>query len=80
MTLDNNSMILKTDACRKCGNTEFLSKEVSANGGYGRTLLPLGFFSAAKFVLVVCSKCGLTDWHVSPKCMEAVRERFDRMT
>jgi predicted nucleic-acid-binding Zn-ribbon protein len=79
MTLDNNSMSIKPDVCRKCGNTEFLSKEVKANGGYGPELLPLGMFSAPKFVIVVCSKCGLTDWHVAPKYMDAVRERFDRM-
>jgi predicted nucleic-acid-binding Zn-ribbon protein len=79
MTLDNNSMSIKPDACRKCGNTEFLSKEVKANGGSGPDLLPLGIFSVPKFVIVVCSKCGLTDWHVAPKYMDAVRERFDRM-
>lgn len=74
------SKIQKPDRCRKCGGTEFVSREVSANGGYGPHLLPLGIFSSAKFVLVVCSGCGLTDWHVSPKYLERVRERFDRMS
>jgi predicted nucleic-acid-binding Zn-ribbon protein len=72
-------MSMKPTSCRKCGNTEFLSKEVTANGGYGPALLPLGVFCVPKFVLVVCSKCGLADWHVSPKYMDRVRERFDRM-
>jgi len=73
-------MNVKPDTCRKCGNTEFLSKEVSANGGYGPSLLPLGMFGGGKFVLVVCSRCGLTDWFVSPKYMDKVRERFFKVS
>lgn len=67
------------DKCQTCGNTEFLSKEVRANGGYGPELLPLGAFCAPKFKVVVCSRCGLTRWYVSPKYMDRVRERFDKM-
>jgi len=73
-------MSIEPDACRKCGNAEFLSKEIDANGVlYGPTPLPLGLFCVPKFVLIVCSKCGLADWHVSPKYMDKVRKRFDRM-
>lgn len=31
---------MKTNSCRKCGNNEFFSKKVAANGGYGPALLP----------------------------------------
>lgn len=70
---------MKTNSCRKCGNNEFFSKKVAANGGYGPAFLPLGVFCIPKFTLIVCSKCGLVDWHVSPEYMDRVRERFNKM-
>jgi predicted nucleic-acid-binding Zn-ribbon protein/ribosomal protein L40E len=77
---DDDPIKLKAPrVCRSCGNTEFFSKEVNANGGHGPALLPLGLFCFSTFTLVVCSQCGLTDWHVSPGYMDKVRTRFDKM-
>jgi predicted nucleic-acid-binding Zn-ribbon protein len=75
----DDDLIKAPRICRSCGNTEFFSKEVNANGGYGPALLPLGLLCFSTFTLVVCSQCGLTDWHVSPGYMDKVRTRFDKM-
>ncbi|MBA3534191.1 MAG: hypothetical protein H0T73_19900 [Ardenticatenales bacterium] len=65
--------------CRVCSGTEFYTKEVTANGGDGPTLLPLGFFTASKFQIYICGRCGLVEWFVSEKYLPAVKKKFDRM-
>jgi hypothetical protein len=66
-------------SCRNCGSTELYSKEVSARGGYGPDLLPIGgFFSTPKFRIRVCGACGLVEWFVPPKHLDKVKERFRR--
>jgi predicted nucleic-acid-binding Zn-ribbon protein len=64
--------------CRNCGSAEPYWEEVSANGGYGACLLPLGMFSNAKFQICVCGNCGLVEWFVAPHCLDAVKKKFLR--
>ena len=68
-------------SCRNCGSTELFSQEVSARGGYGPDLLPVGgFFNAPKFHIRVCGGCGLVEWFVPPEYLNKVKERFPRET
>ncbi|MEO5913422.1 MAG: hypothetical protein ABIS50_04260 [Luteolibacter sp.] len=64
--------------CRNCGGNEQYSQEVSANGGHGPALLPLGFFAFAKFEIRVCGGCGLVDWFVPDRLMPKVKAKFTR--
>ncbi len=64
--------------CRNCGSTELFSEEVSARGGYGPNLLPIGFFVSSKFRIRVCGSCGLVEWFVPPKYLGKVKENFSR--
>jgi predicted nucleic-acid-binding Zn-ribbon protein len=65
--------------CRNCGSTELFSQEVSARGGYGPDLLPIGgFWSAPKFRIRVCGSCGLVEWFVPAEHLSKVKERFHR--
>ena len=73
------AMDVTPGSCRCCCGTEFYTKTVDANGGYGPTLLPLGVFASPKFQIVVCSGCGLVEWYVAPQYLERVRERFQRV-
>ena len=65
--------------CRNCGDTERYEKEVSAAGGHGPDLLPIGFFVRRKFRIEVCAGCGLVEWFVPKQFIKKVRERFDRI-
>ena len=58
-----------TSSCPECGHSNLYSSvEVGAGGGHAPNYLPGlgGFFSAAKFTLVVCKDCGLTRYFASP--------------
>lgn len=66
--------------CRNCGGTEFHSQEVSAAGGYGPNLLPLGFLSNPKLIVQVCGDCGLVEWIVPKRFLEKVKAKFNRNT
>ncbi len=66
--------------CRECGSAEWYAREVDAKGGYGPDLLPLGWFSGAKFRIRVCGSCGLVEWFVPSKLLPDVKERFERET
>ena len=66
-------------SCRNCGGTESYSREVSARGGYGPDLLPVGgFFKQPKFLLRVCGGCGLAEWFVPAEYLAKVREHFEQ--
>jgi predicted nucleic-acid-binding Zn-ribbon protein len=65
-------------SCRNCGSNEIYSKEVSAKGGYGPNLLPIGFFTSPTFLIRVCGDCGLVEWFVLPKHLGKVKEKFQR--
>lgn len=61
--------------CQDCGSHQLLVGEVSGRGSYGPDLLPgKGFFSGAKFNIIVCSKCGFVHWYVRPQDLEKVRK------
>ena len=64
--------------CRHCGSNEiYKSKlEVSAGGGHAPNLLPgLGkWYAAAKFRLVVCRDCGLTQFFASEEARAKLPE------
>ena len=66
--------------CRHCGATERYAKEVTANGGYGPSLLPLGLFSYPRLRLEVCAKCGLAEWFVPERFLDRVKARFTRIS
>lgn len=69
----------RESCCRNCGEREFYLQKVSARGGYGPDLLPIGgFFRSPAFQLRVCGVCGLVDWFVPPEHLTKVRERFTR--
>jgi hypothetical protein len=65
-------------ACRNCGSFESYVQEVSARGGYGPDLLPIGLFSMPTFHMHICGSCGLIDWYVSPKYLYDVKKKFSR--
>ena len=72
-------MTQRSTICRECGaDGDFYFKTVTANGGYGPRLLPLGMFTDASFQLRVCGNCGLTDWFVAAGTLVKVREKFER--
>ena len=72
-------MTQRNTICRECGvDGDFYFKTVGANGGYGPTLLPLGWFAGASFRLRVGGNCGLTDWFVVGQNLVKVREKFER--
>jgi predicted nucleic-acid-binding Zn-ribbon protein len=51
--------------CSHCGEENVYKTEgVSSRGGYGPDLLPAlhGFFRSAKFDVIVCANCGLTQF------------------
>src|SRR5215211_6094805 len=64
--------------CWNCGGSDLYSKEVSANGGDGPALLPLGIFSFAKFRVQVCGDCGHVEWFVPSRYLPKVKEKFTR--
>jgi hypothetical protein len=45
-------------------------------GGYGPNLLPIGFFSTAKFHIRVCGSCGLVEWFVLAEYLGKVKASF----
>ena len=75
MTTNMNS---NNKSCRNCGGSEFYLREVSARGGYGPDLLPVGFFSMPKFHIRVCGGCGLVEWYVPSEYLGDVKEKFPR--
>jgi predicted nucleic-acid-binding Zn-ribbon protein len=73
-------MVAKECRCRNCGSSDRYSKEVNARGGYGPDLLPIGFWSRARFEIQVCGNCGLVEWFVPSRLLSKVKERFDRVS
>jgi predicted nucleic-acid-binding Zn-ribbon protein len=71
---------MNVKACRNCGSVERYKKEIGARGGYGPDLLPIGFWSAAKFEMQVCGNCGLVEWFVPARFLSKVKEKFERVT
>ncbi|SFV00331.1 zinc ribbon domain-containing protein [Pseudoduganella namucuonensis] len=67
---------MSTDSkpCRNCGNSEFFTKEVSADGA---AMLPIGALHGPKYQIVVCGSCGLTEWFVPSRFLPLVREKLD---
>jgi ribosomal protein L37E len=61
--------VLDMNRCRQCDKQSLYKTEgVLASGGYGPDLLPgiassWGFRGRPKFQVVVCSECGLTQFH-----------------
>jgi predicted nucleic-acid-binding Zn-ribbon protein len=56
--------------CPECGSkTLYQGPQTSSGGGHAPNYLPGlgGFFSSAKFVLVVCRDCGLTRFYAQPE-------------
>jgi hypothetical protein len=71
-------MPANSKSCRNCGSDEIYSQEVSANGGYGPRLLPLGLFSSATFRIRICGDCGLVEWFVPQEHLGKVKKKFRR--
>jgi predicted nucleic-acid-binding Zn-ribbon protein len=55
--------------CPECGQKNLFVTEANSGGGHAPNYLPRlgGFFSAAKFEVVVCADCGLTRFFASPE-------------
>jgi predicted nucleic-acid-binding Zn-ribbon protein len=70
---------MSAKACRNCSATDRYSKEIDARGGYGPNLLPIGFWSEAKFKIEVCGSCGLIEWFVPDRLLPKVKEKLDRV-
>ncbi len=53
--------------CPECGQKNLFVTTTNSGGGYGPMLLPKlsGFFTTAKFEVVVCADCGLTRFFAS---------------
>ncbi|MGB0388653.1 MAG: hypothetical protein ACPGWR_27850 [Ardenticatenaceae bacterium] len=63
--------------CPECKSKElYRSQEVAAGGAYGPNLLPHlgGYFSPAKFIVVVCESCGLTRFFASQEARRKLSE------
>ncbi len=59
--------------CPGCGGSSlYQNRDVESRGGYGPDLLPGlgGFVRSAKFVVVVCSTCGLTRFYAQLEARE----------
>jgi predicted nucleic-acid-binding Zn-ribbon protein len=55
-------------ACPNCGSTERYTTKVSSGGGYAPNYLPqlnTRWWNQSNFHVVVCAKCGLTQYFVS---------------
>jgi hypothetical protein len=63
--------------CRSCGGAEHYSRVVQIRDGYGPEPVPRSStFLPAKFRVVVCGACGLTEWFALPEHLAKIRERF----
>jgi hypothetical protein len=82
MLREDQDMAINNQSCRNCGSNERYAKEVIANGGYGPTLLPLGWigWTSPKFEIQVCATCGLVDWFVPANYLPKVKEKFSRIS
>lgn len=68
---------MKIAPCPTCGSSElYESAPISAGGGYAPNYLPDlgGFWSSARFRLVMCGSCGLTRFFASPEARQKVAE------
>lgn len=66
-----NTMITE---CQACGHHDLLEAETSSSGSYGPDLLPgTGSFRPAKFLVIVCTKCGFVHWFVRKEDLDKVR-------
>lgn len=66
-----------SSTCPECGNSNlYTGSEVSSGGGYAPNYLPGlgGFFSSAKFKVVVCKDCGLTRFFASKEARDKISE------
>jgi len=67
----------KYSPCPNCNGTHLHeSKPISSGGGYAPNYLPgLGkFIVSARFILVLCSECGLTRFFASEEARRGLRE------
>ena len=67
--------MIKIAPCPKCGSQDvYRSEPVSAGGGYAPNYLPAlgGFWTSAKFRLVLCRSCGLTRFFASAEACAKV--------
>jgi predicted nucleic-acid-binding Zn-ribbon protein len=71
---------MRCKECRNCGSTARYSKEVYTRGADALNLLPIGFWSQAKFRIEVCGKCGMVEWFVPERFLAKVKEKFDRVS
>jgi predicted nucleic-acid-binding Zn-ribbon protein len=67
---------MSSKPCRNCGSPDLYVKEVSAKGGYGPDLLPIGFWANPKFEIHVCGNCGLVEWFVPGRFLAKIKENF----
>ena len=60
--------------CPECRSSDLYRSDVSAGGGHAPNYLPgLGsFWKAAKFMVVLCQRCGLTRFFAPPDALAKV--------
>lgn len=63
--------------CPSCGGSSlFVSQEVGAGGGDAPNFLPGlgGFLTSAKFRLLACKDCGLTQFFAAPEALAKLEQ------
>ena len=68
---------MKISPCPNCGGKNlYLSRAVSAGGGYAPNYLPGlgGFFRSERFHVVLCRDCGLTRFFARREAMEKLAD------
>jgi predicted nucleic-acid-binding Zn-ribbon protein len=65
-------MNVNQQKCPDCGGSNLFCTGSISGGGYGPMLLPGlgGFLRPAKFRVVVCGDCGLTQFYAEPSARE----------
>lgn len=66
--------MMRTKECPECGGRNLYESNISAGGGYAPNYLQGlgGFWTAAKFRMVLCQDCGLTRWFAPEEARQKV--------
>ncbi|HEX8915275.1 MAG TPA: hypothetical protein VF796_23180 [Humisphaera sp.] len=67
--------------CTHCGSADLYTHKVDAGGGYGPNLLSGlgGFFSFAKFDVVLCSACGRCEFFADERARQNATTTWRRV-
>jgi len=61
--------------CPHCQSTELFTATVQGEGLPG-SLLPLGALHGPRYENLICARCGLTQWFVSPEHLHLIGQKL----